>query len=116
YPVPDMQTLIPGHDVVLITLDTLRFDAAQEEFHAGRLPVLARHLAPTGFECRHTPASFTYAAHHAFFAGFLPTPLFPGPHSRLFALEFAGSESIGPSTCVLAGAPSVPQALALLGY
>jgi len=42
-------------------------------------------LPASGWERRHSPASFTYAAHQAFFAGFLPTPASPGPHPRLFA-------------------------------
>src|SRR5687768_10033627 len=68
YANPNMQEIVGSHDVVLITFDTLRFDVAQEEFAAGRLPHLARYLAPGGWEERYTPGSFTYAAHCAFFA------------------------------------------------
>ncbi len=52
---------------------------------AGRTPNLAAVLPGGAWEGRHTPGSFTYAAHHAFFAGFLPTPVTPGRHPRLFA-------------------------------
>jgi hypothetical protein len=63
---------------------------------------LAR-LLPGGWEERHSPGNFTYAAHHAFFAGFLPTPARPdNTHRRLFAAQFAGSETIGPGTKVFA--------------
>ena len=65
---PDMNQVVGTHDIVLVTLDTLRFDVAQAAFECGELPVLAQHLPPTGWERRHTPGSFTYAAHHAFFA------------------------------------------------
>ena len=46
------------------------------EWDAGRTPHLTR-LLPRGWEERHSPGSFTYAAHQAFFAGFLPTPARP---------------------------------------
>jgi hypothetical protein len=88
--------------VVLVTLDTLRFDVAEGCFERGELPVLGPHLGP-GWEERHSPGSFTYAAHAAFFAGFLPTPARPGRHERLFALAFPGSETTGEGTAVLHG-------------
>ena len=75
---PDMRAIVGSHDVVLLTLDTLRFDAAQCCFERGELPVLSAHLPAAGWERRHTPASFTFAAHAAFFAGFILGRLFPG--------------------------------------
>ncbi|MCO8272260.1 STM4013/SEN3800 family hydrolase [Actinoplanes sp. TRM 88003] len=110
-----MRELIGGHDLLLVTLDTLRYDVAVAELAAGRTPTLARVLPGGQWERRHTPASFTYAAHHAFFAGFLPTPVTPGPHERLFAARFAGSETSGPSTYVF-DAADLPTALAEEGY
>lgn len=74
-----MRDLIGSHDLLFVTLDTLRYDVAAELAETGRTPNLARAL-PGGWERRHSPASFTYAAHQAFFAGFLPTPTTPGPH------------------------------------
>jgi hypothetical protein len=59
---------------------------------------------------------FTYAAHRAFFAGFLPTPATPGPHPRLFALDFSGSESTSAETYVFHGAATIVQGLEALGY
>jgi len=116
----DMHAVIGDHDVILITLDTLRFDAAKNAFEQGRLPVLSRWLGPRGFECRHSPASFTFAAHQAFLAGFLPTPAQPsllgGPHPRLFALAFPGSESTKVNTYVFSDGASLPEAFALIGY
>ncbi len=110
----DVNALVGTHDIVFITFDTLRYDVAQSRFEQGRLPNLAQ-LMPQGWEARHSPASFTYAAHHAFFAGFLPTPIEPGNHPRPFALSFEGSTSIAPETCVLE-AGSIPEGLAAQGY
>ena len=80
-----MKHLIGNADILFITLDTLRYDAAQKAWRDGRLETLGPYLGNKGWEKRHTPGSFTYAAHHAFFSGFLPTPLGNGPHARLFA-------------------------------
>lgn len=107
--------LLPPGDVLLITLDTLRYDVAQAAWRAGETPQLAGLLPADGWERRHAPGSFTYASHHAMFAGFLPTPAGPGAHERLFALRFEGSATTGPNTLVL-DAPSVPQGLSALGY
>ncbi len=102
-------------DLLWVTLDTLRYDVAQAAFEAGELPILSQYLPPTGWEERHSPGTFTYAAHAAFFAGFLPTPAPPGRHERAFALAFPGSETTGPDTVVLDG-PSIPQALSARGF
>lgn len=108
-------SLIGSHDVLLITLDTLRFDVAEQCLADGRTPNLAALLPGGCWERRHSPGSFTYAAHHAFFAGFLPTPAEPGRHSRLFAAEFPGSETTADETCVL-DAPDIVSGLAARGY
>lgn len=55
------------------------------------------------------------AAHTAFFAGFLPTPAKPGPHSRLFASRFGGSESTATHTWVF-DEPDLVHGLAAAGY
>jgi arylsulfatase A-like enzyme len=112
---PDMNLVVGSHDIVFITLDTLRYDVAQALFDAGELPVLARFLPATGWERRHSPATFTYAAHQAFFAGFLPTPAAPGRHPRLFASAFGGSDTTSPRTFAFQQA-SIPAALAAHGY
>ncbi|MBA3541445.1 MAG: STM4013/SEN3800 family hydrolase, partial [Deltaproteobacteria bacterium] len=69
----------------------------------------------TGWDERHSPGTFTYASHAAFFAGFLPTPARPGRHARPLALGFDGSTSIAPTTCVLEGA-TIVEGLAARGY
>ena len=90
-----VKALIGSHDLLFVTLDTLRHDVAAGQLAAGRTPNLARVLPGGVWQRRHTPASFTYAAHHAFFGGFLPTPVTPGPHERPFAARFPGSTTVG---------------------
>jgi arylsulfatase A-like enzyme len=109
------RSLVGSHDILLLTLDTLRYDVAEEELAAGRTPNLAAVLPASGWEARHTPGSFTYAAHHAFLAGFLPTPAMPGRHPRLFAARFEGSETTTADTWTF-DAADLPSALALAGY
>lgn len=107
--------LVGTHDVLFVVLDTLRFDVAEAELAAGRTPNLARLLPGGRWEQRHTPGSFTYAAHQAFFAGFLPTPVAPGRHQRLFATRFGGSETTGAGTAVF-DAPDVIHGFEARGY
>lgn len=110
----DMHQVVGHRNILWITLDTLRYDVAVAEFAAGRLPTLAA-LFPQGWQRRHSPASFTYAAHAAFFAGFLPTPATPGLHPRPLALRFAGSATTSPHTYVFDSADIV-SGLAGVGY
>lgn len=115
-------------DLLFVTLDTLRYDVAVELAAAGRTPNLVRALPAGRWERRHSPGSFTYAAHHAFFAGFLPTPAAPaepgdpagdggraGRQQRLFAARFPGSETTGERTWVF-DAPDLVTALRDVGY
>jgi hypothetical protein len=111
----DMNTVVGSHDILLVTLDTLRYDVAAELVAAGRLPNLARVLPEGRWERRHSPGSFTYAAHAAMFAGFLPTPADPGAHARPFAARFPGSETTTAGTWVF-DAPDLPAGLAKAGY
>jgi len=87
-------------DFLLVTLDSLRLDVAQQTLRYGTTPFLSS-LIGNHWEPRHSPGSFTYAAHAALFAGFWPTPIAPGPHARPFALRFTGSRSIDQDTCIL---------------
>ncbi len=107
--------LLGSHDVLFVTLDTLRYDVAVAALEAGDTPNLARVLPGGRWEERHTPGSFTYAAHHAFFAGFLPTPVTPGLHPRLFAARFPGSETTTDQTLVF-DAPTIVAGFAQHGY
>jgi len=116
----NMNEIVGSHDLLFVTLDTLRYDVAVELLEAGRLPNLARVLPKDAagrahWEERHSPGSFTFAAHAAFFAGFLPTPTSPGPHPRLFAARFGGSESTATHTWVF-DQPSWVEGLAAAGY
>lgn len=110
-----MRARIGHHDILFLTLDTLRFDAAQDAWRRDELPVLGPLLGPGGWEERHTPGTFTYPAHCAFFAGFLPTPAEPGDEPRLFALPFPGATTIGRHTALLEGRDIV-DGLARQGY
>jgi len=94
--------LIGTHDVLLVTLDTLRYDVAVSALEQGLTPNLAALLPGGSWEHRHTPGSFTFAAHQAFFAGFLPTLAEPGcqKRPRLFACSFEGSETTTSETCI----------------
>lgn len=111
----DVNDLIGTHDIVLMTIDTLRYDVARDALGAGHTPNLAAVLPGGVWEERQTPGSFTYAAHHAFFAGFLPTPVSRPKHPRPFAARFTGSETLAETTCVL-DSPDIVTGLAGLGY
>ena len=104
------------HDMLLVTLDTLRYDVAAELAAAGRTPNLAaraagrrlgaaahaRRASPTPRTTRSSPAS-------------CPRRPAPGPHPRLFAARFPGSETTGDGTCVF-DAPDLVTGLAAAGY
>lgn len=111
----NMKEIIGTHNLVLVTLDTLRYDVAQQLLQKGETPNFAKLIGPS-WEERHSPGNFTYAAHHAFFGGFLPTPAVPGPKEmRLFASQFGGSETSGPDTFVFEE-PDVVAALRAIDY
>lgn len=111
----DARSLIGTHDVLMVTLDTLRLDVAEAAIERGLIPHLQKMLPDGVWERRHTSATFTYAAHQAFFAGFLPTPQSAGLHERLFAARFPGSETTGERTFVF-DAPDMVSGLAGVGY
>ncbi len=102
-------------DFLFVTLDALRFDVAIAALEGGDLPNLRSLLGLSGFARRHTPSTFTFPAHQAFFAGFFPTPVEPGPHKRPMALRFAGSRTIDAETLLLDG-PCIVTAFARRGY
>ena len=53
----DASRLIGSHDVLFVTLDTLRYDVAAQLYAAGRTPQLAGVLPPGGWEKRIVPAA-----------------------------------------------------------
>jgi hypothetical protein len=110
----DLRGWIGRVDILMVTLDALRYDVAVMAYQTARTPFLAG-LFPGGWEERHSPGSFTYAAHAAIFAGFWPTPVRPGNHARPFALRFAGSRSIDEATCIMDGA-TIVEGLRRRGY
>jgi hypothetical protein len=110
-----MNEVVGRDDILLMTIDTLRWDAACDALERGQTPHLAALLPNGKWEKRHAPGSFTYASHQAMFAGFLPTPATPGRHPRLFALRFEGSETTKGDTCVF-DAPNIVAGLAERGY
>ncbi len=96
--IPDMNQIVGERDIAFVVFDALRYDVATKELAAGRTPNLGE-LLPHGWEKRHSPGNFTYAAHSAFFAGFLPTPAASeSSQERLFASAFGGSETTGSHT------------------
>ncbi|MGL4552141.1 MAG: STM4013/SEN3800 family hydrolase [Gemmataceae bacterium] len=102
----DLNAVVGRADVLFVTFDCLRYDVA--------VAAPTTHLPP--WERRETPGTFTLPAHLAFFHGFLPTPVMPGLHPRLFAMEFEGSLSTAPTTYVFRGVPDVVSGFAALGY
>lgn len=107
--------LLPGANVVFMTIDTLRYDVAVDALGQGMTPNLAKLLPGSAWQKRHSPGSFTYAAHQAFFAGFLPTPAQPGVHTRLWATRFEGSTTTSDTTFTV-DAPDIVSGLAAHGY
>lgn len=107
--------ILGTHDILFITLDTLRYDVACNALASGQTPNLAKLLPGGQWEERHSPATFTYAAHQAFFAGFLPTPARPGRHPRLFATRFEGSTTTTRDTLVF-DSPDIVSGFAEAGY
>lgn len=65
----DMNRIVGNKDILMICLDTLRYDAAVMEEKENHTPVLNQY-GP--WEKRQAPGNFTYPSHHAIFAGFLP--------------------------------------------
>ena len=94
----DMNAMIASHDLLWLVLDSLRYDVAVSALATGEIPHLAQLIGR--WEERQTPATFTWAAHHAFFSGFLPTPVRNPRAARLFAARFTGSQTTGSGTLV----------------
>lgn len=109
------RALMGKYHLLFITLDSLRYDAACRALAENLTPNLAALLPEGKWQERHTPGNFTYAAHHAFFTGFLPTPAAPGKHARLFAARFQGSETTTDETAVF-DAADIVTGLAKLNY
>jgi arylsulfatase A-like enzyme len=108
----NMNEIVGTRNILFITVDTLRYDVAVREEANNNTP----NINSLGkWEKRHSPGSFTYAAHQAFFAGFLPTPVSPTKHERLFSVRFPGSETTGGNSYIF-DAPDIITGLRSLGY
>jgi predicted AlkP superfamily pyrophosphatase or phosphodiesterase len=115
-PVIDANTIVGQHSILLITLDSLRYDVARAAHATGDTPKLASRLPAPGWQARHAPGSFTYPSHQAIFAGFLPKPALPGtPESRLFECRPPDSKQVRPTTYVIDG-DNLITGLASAGY
>src|SRR5438105_4755376 len=112
----DMNRIVGPANVLFATFDCLRLDVACRALADGLTPNLAGVLPATGWEARETPGTFTLPAHQAFFHGFLPTPPGTERHERLFALEFEGSLTVGPNTCVFRDVANIPAGFVQRGY
>lgn len=73
-----------GTSILFVTLDSLRYDVARTARDDGLTPRLESLLPEGGWERRHTPGSFTFPAHMAFFSGFLPKLPQPEQPPRLW--------------------------------
>lgn len=108
--------LIGTHNILFLVIDTLRFDTAMRGINEAKTPFLKHILLNHTWEKRHTMGTYTYAAHHAFFMGYLPVPIpKPRPYERLFACQFAGSETTGSSTWITQES-NIIQGLEKVGY
>ena len=96
----NLNGLIGKYNILFIVLDSLRYDCAVEALDEGRTPFIKSLIPRSKWERRYTTGCFTYPAHHSFFAGFLPVPVEPGIHKRLFASSFSGSQTIDENTFV----------------
>jgi hypothetical protein len=112
----DMNQVVGSANLLFVTFDCLRCDVARQALERGLTPNLASVLPPGGWEARETSGTFTFAAHQAFFHGFLPTPLGNGPHPRPFAVDFEGSLTIVPETYVFRGAANIIEGFRRTGY
>ena len=90
--------LIGTHDIVFITLDTLRYDVAVDALERGRTPQLSKRLPSGSWKLRHTRQLYLRGPSGMY--EFPSTPARPGQHARLFAARFAGSETTTGHTAV----------------
>jgi hypothetical protein len=110
----NMNEVVKRMHVLFVTLDSLRYDVADALFKRGGTPHFQQYC-PQGWQQCHSPGNFTYAAHHAFFAGFLPTPANDPKAPRLLAARFAGSETTSADTQVF-DTPDIVTGFAARGF
>jgi hypothetical protein len=74
---------------LLLTFDSCRYDVMRD----AKTPVLDRYASEV--LAGQTPANFTYAAHHAFFAGMLPHVAESRPYYNRFVRQLFGLAKVG---------------------
>ncbi|MCI8894974.1 MAG: sulfatase-like hydrolase/transferase [Lachnospiraceae bacterium] len=112
----DMTQIVGIQDILLICLDTLRYDAAIQEEAAGTTPVLNRY-GP--WEKRQAPGNFTWPAHHSMFSGFLPAPFDArhiGEQELLFFPKGVGLGQKGPEGAYVFSGSTIMEGLSRDGY
>ncbi len=111
----DMAQVVGQRDILMICLDTLRWDVAFAEQENGGTPVLNRY-GP--WVKSFAPGNFTLPSHQAMFAGFLPAPATArgiGQREMLFFPEGIGLGKAPAGSFAFKEATFV-QALAGAGY
>lgn len=91
-PSVDMAQVVGTCDILMICLDTLRYDAAARQETAGKTPVLNRY--GTWEKCQ-APGNFTWPSHHAMFAGFFPFPCSTKNMAERAPLFYSSSAGFG---------------------
>ena len=112
----NMNDVVGNDDILFLSLDTLRYDVADEEYRSGNLPNLCKY---GGWEKRHSPGNYTYPSHHSIFIGFFPTPVEYEPLDRrewLFHNKRIGNIQKGGSNTFLYEGSNLIEGLAKVGY
>jgi len=112
----NMNKVVGAQDILFLCLDCLRYDVAFAEQENGGTPVLNSFGS---WEKRGAAGNFTYPAHHAMFAGFLPTSLEPTPMTKkrmLFFQKGIGLGKVAPPQAFVFEEPTFIQGLAAVGY
>ncbi|MCT4583593.1 MAG: STM4013/SEN3800 family hydrolase [Peptostreptococcaceae bacterium] len=112
----NMNEIVGNCDILFLSLDTLRYDVAKQEYELGNLKNLGKDGA---FEKRHSPGNFTYSSHHSFFAGFLPTKLDYEPLNKrkwLFLNKKTGLNTLSKKNAFLFEGSNFIEGLNKVGY
>ncbi|MFB6814247.1 STM4013/SEN3800 family hydrolase [Streptomyces sp. NPDC056347] len=104
-----------GAGILFVTLDSLRYDVAQQAYGEGLTPRLAALLPHGGWERRQTPGTFTLPAHMALFSGFLPKLPRPDQPPRMWECRPPAFKKVPDQTFVF-DAPNLLAGLGQHGY
>lgn len=112
----NMNDVVGTKDILLICLDTLRYDVAKEEEERGGTPNINKYGQ---WKRCHAPGNFTYPSHHAMFSGFLPSPAEPTPlmeREMLFFPKNIGMGNHSPEGAFAFEGATFVQGLQKVGY